>query len=1588
MFDSVRILKIIGSIAAIVVLTWAIILSPDQASAQGAQEARPYITVEIRSGDDSVSWNHPDGCSSTYNLYLAVTSGAGVGQTTRTHLGSAASGSTQATLPISYSSGSFFHQPFVELELYCGEYADGSSANDLVTSSYLSMRGPYLRSGTFSSSPLTALSVGSSTLAPSFNRGINRYTTDVPSDERRVTVSATALSGYQLVYVENPGWGVVSACGHGCSYSYGDGTTTGVVLADTDGNTPGFQIDLDEGENRLGIGLHKGDEGAGPGRLYYLTVTVRNVAATGRPAISGTYQVGQRLMASMTDISDEDGLDDVLFSYQWIRVNSDSTETDIAGATGSTYTLASADAGKTIKVQVTFTDDAGNQESLTSASTPAVAQVGAQSADSTLSSLTLSGVNFGTFQSATTSYTARVNNSVTETTVAPTANQSGASYAIKLGGVTDEDGVIPLTEGSNVVTVEVTAEDGQTKSTYTVTITRLSAGLDPISSDATLSGLVLSGINFGTFSSGTTSYGANVVWDVSETTVTPTVSHSDSRYVIKQNGVTDSDGTLSLHVGINAITVEVIAEDGSTTETYSVNVNRAAPPSNDARLKSLSINHVEYSRRDLEHYTSIGVTFRTNVTQATVRAAANHPGANYVLKVDGVEDDDGVVPVVAVSAPIKPSITIEVTAEDEQTTRTYHLSPRRINSRDATLGALTLSGIDFGTFSSGTTSYTANVAYSVTETTVTPTKGHSGASYVIKLGGVTDTDGTVSLTTGSNVITVEVTAENGRTTETYTVTVTRAASSNTVPGAPHSVAAEPAGTGELSVSWQEPASNGGSEITGYKVQWKLASGNWDTQADVSEVTATDTSHTIGGLQLDVEYAVRVIATNGEGDGPASDEASATPVAQVSQLQVRVQNTPATGAPTISGTVQVGETLTADTSGIIDADGLTKATFSYQWVRDDGASDADIEGAADSTYALVSDDEGKTLKVRVSFTDDADNEESLTSIATATVAAALTAELLSVPDSHDGQNDFTFRILFSEDVTVGFQALKEDSFEISNGTIRRARRVDGRNDLRQFTVRPSSDAAAVLVLEADRPCDLDGAICTSDGKRLSNRLELTVPGPAGVNTPATGAPTISGTAQVGQSLTSSTSGIVDSDGLVNATFIYQWLADDTVISGATGSTYTLVDADEGKTVKVRVRFTDDAGHEETLTSPATATVEAKPNTPATGVPTISGTAQVGETLTTDKSGISDADGLTDTTFSYQWLADDADISGATGSTYTLAPADEGKTIKVRVSFTDDGGNDETLTSAATAAVEAAPDNHDRPHGLQATAGADAITLTWQDPDTHRSYGYYQILRHRPELGEADPLVYVDYISTSTRTFVDSGVAPGVLYVYAVKAVKDPFGYLGPASTPVEVRLPPAASPNSPATGAPTITGTVQVGEILTADTSGIVDADGLTDTTFSYQWLADDTDISGATGSTYTLVDADEGKAIKVRVSFTDDGGNDESLTSEATATVSVPVVTSTPPPAPTNLSVTLNEDGSLTLNWTAPSDDSVTGYQILRRRPQMGEDTLLVYVSDTGSTATTYTDTSTSDDTRYIYRVKARNGDLLSEWSNFARVDK
>ena len=124
----------------------------------------------------------------------------------------------------------------------------------------------------------------------------------------------------------------------------------------------------------------------------------------------------------------------------------------------------------------------------------------------------------------------------------------------------------------------------------------------------------------------------------------------------------------------------------------------------------------------------------------------------------------------------------------------------------------------------------------------------------------------------------------------------------------------------------------------------------------------------------------------------------------------------------------------------------------------------------------------------------------------------------------------------------------------------------------------------------------------------------------------------------------------------------------------------------------------------------------------------------------------------------------------------------------------------------------------------------------------------------------------------------------------------------------------------------------------------------------------------------------------MRVSFTDDAGNDETLTSGATAAVAGAQPTE-PPAKPRGLSATASHD-SVTLTWDDPGDDSITGYVILRRvrENNVGAE-FSVLVPDTGSAATTYTDDTVVAGTTYTYRIKAVNGAGTSERSHWFHID-
>ena len=485
-------------------------------------------------------------------------------------------------------------------------------------------------------------------------------------------------------------------------------------------------------------------------------------------------------------------------------------------------------------------------------------------------------------------------------------------------------------------------------------------------------------------------------------------------------------------------------------------------------------------------------------------------------------------------------------------------------STDATLSALAL--FDFNSdgvtlspaFAADVTSYTAAVANAHTDGKLEATPNDSNATVEF----LDENDATITTDSqtgnvhsirpdfevGENVFKVKVTARDGTTSRTYTITVTRVdflvSNLGQTEGGTHGLRSDGIGSAVQFMT--------GSNALGYnisKVRLRLGSPagiepSVSIYSDDSGLrpgsllkvlinpTVIPTSRSViefdaedYALDADTTYWVAVERGSGTGDINVSytnstdeDPGSAAgwstgdfhalksggawvstnfPPIQVAILGTAdtTPNNPPTGKPTISGTPESGQTLTPSTANIRDADGISNPRYVYSWIRVDGGTEALVQSSSSPNYLLTDDDVGKKIKVAVRYFDDG-----------------------------------------------------------------------GRNERVESNLYPSSG-------------------------NIRNKP----------NSPPTGSPTITGQAEVGHSLIASTSGIGDSDGLTNPGFTYRWQRQDggvfTDITGATGMLYRLGTDDEDKRVRVRVTFTDDDGNRHSLTSAPTGTVQAQASIPS-------------------------------------------------------------------------------------------------------------------------------------------------------------------------------------------------------------------------------------------------------------------------------------------------------------------------------------------------------------------------------------------------------
>ena len=1036
---------------------------------------------------------------------------------------------------------------------------------------------------------------------------------------------------------------------------------------------------------------------------------------------------------------------------------------------------------------------------------------------------------------------------------------------------------------------------------------------------STLSALVVNDGNVDltltpTFVSGTTTYTAMVASTVAEVTVTAmtTTSGESIEYLDGDDATLADAGTADGHQvvvaeGDNVIKVKVTASNGLTTKTYTVTVNRAA--ATDTTAPTLTSASVFRTGVPTTLWFSEDLDLPSGTVSATVYGA-------FSLTADGVQQEiqdllrgfgttgarslivhhpniySGQTVVVSYdqSAAIADAAGNEVadfTTGSGGVPAVVNNSTLPAPSTDATLSRLTVTGDRFHlvNFVSGTTTYTAMVASTVAEVTVTPTKNNTGATIEYLDGNdMTLADaGTaaghqVTVAKGDNVIKVKVTASNGSTTKTYTVTVNRAAATDTT--APYDPNAgitmiDTNGAPLMGDPIRLTIREGYRGRYGFKLNTRPISAVWvagfhlsidhdpDGDPDVLVLPSTENVKAILPDEWETPFYVHIFAAfdddeeNGERyflNRVRSLDRNYSGRIVPDVIVVEDDRDDDAGALSVAdaeATEGVDDTL--DFVVKLDrrpSQGLGWEVTVYYRTQDGTATAGSDYTSTSGTLTFAPGEDKKTVSVPIMDGTVEDNGETETfmlmlsnasdagfasfgqgAVGTIRNTEPLTAtfppESVYASAQHKGPSDRP-QVVVAFSAPVAAFGANMPSVSVTGATVDVVQRLDkeGLEHAYVFFLIPEGQQAIVFQLHANRACT-GGGICTADRRRLSNSPSTTIPGPSEDSSQGGAA----------EPLTAAFEGLPEAhDGESAFTF--------------------------------RIVFSE--------------AVSVTPEAMRTRVLTVAGGAVTGAARVAGESGAWAIEVTPDTREALSISLAPAADCAADGAVCTA----DGRALSIGAAHIVIGPGPETQTQPdLTAAFEGVPASHDGERAFSFrvafSEGIDVSYKTVRDASFTVTGGDVtqasRVDRRRdlwkitiePASDEAVTVRLPETTDCAASGAICTGDGRPLAHVLSATVA-------GPADE---------SDRNTAAAGAPTISGTPQVGQALTASTSGISDADGLDDAGFAYQWIRGDADIGGATGSSYTLVDADEGARLKVRVNFTDDAGHEESLTSAATDAV-------------------------------------------------------------------------------------------------------
>jgi hypothetical protein len=346
--------------------------------------------------------------------------------------------------------------------------------------------------------------------------------------------------------------------------------------------------------------------------------------------------------------------------------------------------------------------------------------------NSNLSDITINSVTITGFNPLVTSYALTVSSATTSVSIGATTAFSGATVT----GI----GTVNLVTGDNTVNLVVTAEDQTAQTVYALHIYR-------VSNDARLSALTVNGVTVSGFDRDVTTYLVTVGGTITNAAIGAETENDQATLT--------GTGTFALSLGNNVYHIVVTAEDGVTTNTYSLTIRRG---DTNSKLSAITIDSVTISG-----FNPLVTSYRISVSSETSSVTIGANAASSEATISGT----GTVSLTTGDN----TVHLVVTAQDQTTQTNYTLNIYRDSNNDATLADLTVNGVTVSGFTSDVTTYLVTVGGTITNAAIEAKAKNDHAT----LKGT----GSFALSLGNNVFQIVVTAEDGITKKTYTLTIRR-----------------------------------------------------------------------------------------------------------------------------------------------------------------------------------------------------------------------------------------------------------------------------------------------------------------------------------------------------------------------------------------------------------------------------------------------------------------------------------------------------------------------------------------------------------------------------------------------------------------------------------------------------------------------------------------------------------------------------------------------------------------------------------------------------------------------------------------------